>query len=157
MLINPIPTIGYFCPACENPYYESSMISGNTFGATFYTDGRMNAPMLSIPPWATKCPKCNVFLHKHLLQRMKCSIRLYPNVEQPKELKEQLKSAGHMDTVFHSAKEEAAFWKQALKDGFYYPPYRVRSNQQGLSKQDEKKCISQSLAMLQPKPPHLQS
>ena len=34
------------------------MISGNTFGARFWTDGKMMALMLPDRPWLTKCPKC---------------------------------------------------------------------------------------------------
>jgi len=41
------------CPRCEAEASYSTMISGNNFGARFWTDGRMIAPMLvEIPAMA---------------------------------------------------------------------------------------------------------
>jgi hypothetical protein len=37
-------------------------VSGNTFGATFWTDGKREAPMLPETPWLAKCPHCGQFL-----------------------------------------------------------------------------------------------
>jgi len=50
--------IYYKCPACGKVLKNRSILSGNTFGATFYSDGRRNALMLPDIPNLTKCPKC---------------------------------------------------------------------------------------------------
>ncbi len=37
-------------------------MSGNTFGAAYWTDGKMDAPMLPDQPWLVKCPHCGALL-----------------------------------------------------------------------------------------------
>jgi hypothetical protein len=46
------------CPRCEAEASYSTMISGNNFGARYWTDGRMIAPMLVETPAIVKCPSC---------------------------------------------------------------------------------------------------
>jgi len=46
------------CPKCEKVIKRRSMLSGNTFGAKQYSDGRMHAPMMPEYPRITECPKC---------------------------------------------------------------------------------------------------
>ncbi|RPJ33675.1 MAG: hypothetical protein EHM17_09410 [Verrucomicrobiaceae bacterium] len=43
-------------PGCLNPVKFSTIGSGNTFGATFWTDGKREAPMLPDEPWLRKSP-----------------------------------------------------------------------------------------------------
>lgn len=52
----------YKCPTCGNLLFNNSLMSGNLYGAKFYSDGKMNAPMLREFPNLTKCQKCNTFL-----------------------------------------------------------------------------------------------
>jgi len=54
----PGPTIIRACPECDQEIKQWTLTSGNTFGATFWTDGRMDAPMLPGQPWLVKCPSC---------------------------------------------------------------------------------------------------
>ncbi|MEW6673866.1 MAG: hypothetical protein AB1427_19405 [Thermodesulfobacteriota bacterium] len=54
----PGPDIIRECPRCKTPLAQQSMMSGNTFGARFWTDGKMLAPMLPDHPWLVKCPNC---------------------------------------------------------------------------------------------------
>jgi len=49
----------YQCPNCNNLLKRGSLISGNTFGATLFSDGKQIAPMLPDFPNLTKCKKCN--------------------------------------------------------------------------------------------------
>ena len=49
------------CPSCGTHQQRETLISGNTCGATFYTDGKRVAPMLPEFPYFVKCPKCNCF------------------------------------------------------------------------------------------------
>jgi len=43
-------------PGCKKPVKFSTIVSGNTFGATFWTDGKREAPMLPDEPWLRKSP-----------------------------------------------------------------------------------------------------
>jgi hypothetical protein len=54
----PGPDIIRECPKCKTALEHTTMMSGNTFGARFWTDGKMIAPMLPDRPWLVKCPKC---------------------------------------------------------------------------------------------------
>lgn len=46
------------CPACRAPVAQPTLLSGNTFGATYYTDGYMHAPMLPQLAMLVRCPAC---------------------------------------------------------------------------------------------------
>ena len=56
----PGPDIIIACPECASLAKVFSVASGNTFGATFWTDGKVDAPMLPRPPAITKCHHCDV-------------------------------------------------------------------------------------------------
>jgi hypothetical protein len=47
-------------PGCEKLVKFATIMSGNTFGATFWTDGKREAPMLPDQPWLRKSPLENV-------------------------------------------------------------------------------------------------
>lgn len=55
-----LPGITYVrgCPGCGGAILQHTLASGNTFGARFWTDGWMEAPMLPDRPWLVKCGKC---------------------------------------------------------------------------------------------------
>ena len=48
----------YQCPGCTNKIYRESLMSGNTFDAEYYSDGKRIAPMLPDFPQITKCDHC---------------------------------------------------------------------------------------------------
>jgi hypothetical protein len=58
----PGPDYIYECPKCSNLLKKGSNNSGNTFGSTLYSDGKMIAPMLPEFPNLTKCKKCDTIL-----------------------------------------------------------------------------------------------
>jgi len=58
----PGPDYIYQCPKCSTFLKKGSIASGNTFGATLYSDGKMIAPMLPKFPNLTKCTKCDTIL-----------------------------------------------------------------------------------------------
>jgi len=58
----PGPTILRRCESCGQPFGQPTIRSGNTFGATYWTDGRMDAPMLPDRPELVKCPSCKAML-----------------------------------------------------------------------------------------------
>jgi hypothetical protein len=58
----PGPNLIRQCSQCQKPFAQPTLGSGNTFGATFWTDGKREAPMLPETPWLVKCPHCGNFL-----------------------------------------------------------------------------------------------
>jgi hypothetical protein len=60
--MTPGPTIILKCPDCSKSIEQSTIGSGNTFGATFWTDGKREVPMLPDQPWLIKCPHCKALL-----------------------------------------------------------------------------------------------
>ena len=59
MVINPPEIIR--CPACKYEQLRLTLLSGNTIGAIYYSDGNMDAPMLPRYLVFVRCPKCGVF------------------------------------------------------------------------------------------------
>lgn len=55
----PGPTYVYECPKCGHLLTNNSLMSGNTFGAKHYSDGKQIAPMLPAFPELTKCRRCD--------------------------------------------------------------------------------------------------
>lgn len=58
----PGPILIYECSNCKNHLKQQSFLTGNTFGAETYSDGKIIAPMLPNIPILTKCNKCNSLL-----------------------------------------------------------------------------------------------
>jgi len=56
------------CSNCGDLIGEDVLLSGNTFGADFYTDGKINAPMLPEHYVLFKCPHCQSLLWSDDLQ-----------------------------------------------------------------------------------------
>lgn len=54
----PAPDLLRECSACRQKLVQHSIVSGNTFGARSWTDGKMVARMLPDWPRIVKCPKC---------------------------------------------------------------------------------------------------
>ncbi len=55
----PAPTQLIECPTCKSLMKKPGWLSGNTFGAKIYSDGKKVAEMLPNFPQITKCKKCN--------------------------------------------------------------------------------------------------
>jgi hypothetical protein len=53
------PTIIRKCKECGELFSQDTIGSGNTFGATQWTDGKLDAPMLPDQPALVKCPTCS--------------------------------------------------------------------------------------------------
>ena len=58
----PGATIYRNCPSCQALLIERTLLSGNTFGARFWTDGKMEAPMLPQYPALVRCAHCQNLL-----------------------------------------------------------------------------------------------
>jgi hypothetical protein len=59
---DPGSTIIRECSACRKHVAEQTIGSGNTFGARFWTDGKIDAPMLPDQPWLIKCQHCGTLV-----------------------------------------------------------------------------------------------
>ena len=55
----PGPNYVYKCPSCGNLMTKGTLLSGNTFGAEIFSDGKRIAPMLPEFPDLSKCKKCD--------------------------------------------------------------------------------------------------
>jgi hypothetical protein len=60
--MTPGPTLIKECPHCGQLFCEATLNSGNTFGATYWTDGKREAPMLPESPSLVKCGSCDKFI-----------------------------------------------------------------------------------------------
>jgi len=58
----PGPTLVKKCGECAGLFKQRTLTSGNTCGATYWTDGRMAAPMLPRTPALVRCPHCSAVL-----------------------------------------------------------------------------------------------
>lgn len=58
----PGPDIIRKCSHCGGLIKQHSIMSGNTYGARFWTDGKVDAPMLPDQPWLVKCGQCNALV-----------------------------------------------------------------------------------------------
>ena len=54
----PGPNIVRECHSCHEYFIQASILSGNTFGAKFWPDGKMEAPMMPNAPAYVGCPHC---------------------------------------------------------------------------------------------------
>jgi hypothetical protein len=59
----PVPIYVIQCPVCKFPGKKRSFVSGNTFGAALWSDGKKVAPMLLEYPYLVKCRKCGHFFY----------------------------------------------------------------------------------------------
>ena len=58
----PGETIYRECPACKKLLIERTLLSGNTIGARYWTDGKMEAPMFPDNPALVRCAHCRAQL-----------------------------------------------------------------------------------------------
>ncbi|MFO7652410.1 MAG: hypothetical protein R6X25_01160 [Candidatus Krumholzibacteriia bacterium] len=50
------------CTVCGGEFRHRTLASGNTLGARFWTDGKMEAPMLPDQPELLRCPHCGALV-----------------------------------------------------------------------------------------------
>lgn len=59
--MKPGPTLVRACPSCGAHHRQVTLASGNTFGATFWSDGYLDAPMWHEPEKLSRCLDCGDF------------------------------------------------------------------------------------------------
>ncbi len=66
----PGPNILHQCTNCGKQFYSESFGSGNTFDATFWSDGYVDAPMYPDYPPFVRCPHCKTGLWLDKLEEL---------------------------------------------------------------------------------------
>ena len=79
----PGETIYRECPSCDGLLIERTLLSGNTFGARYWTDGKMDAPMLPQYPSLVRCAHCQtlLWLPEAREHRFETPPQMFQNVE----------------------------------------------------------------------------
>ena len=65
----PGPDMYKHCSSCHQLIIEETLMSGNTFGAIYWSDGKREAPMLPKTPWLITCPHCKALLWIDALEK----------------------------------------------------------------------------------------
>lgn len=68
--MKPGPVIIRKCGVCKKEVAQRTTMSGNTLGAHFWTDGKMEAPMFPDRPWLVKCGWCGSLIWINEQERM---------------------------------------------------------------------------------------
>lgn len=92
----------YKCPNCGAYLYTHTILSGNTFGAREYSDGKMVAPMLPEYPNLTKCGECGTIVMLKQLEPLSDETS-----RQPKEQQIKLSLLGKLKNIVCRTKSEA--------------------------------------------------
>ncbi|MBU2556783.1 MAG: hypothetical protein KJ578_03270 [Bacteroidetes bacterium] len=86
----PGPTLIFACPECGQKVANESLMSGNTFGARYFSDGKRIAPMLPEFPDLIRCSSCDCFYFLHEQEPID---ELYPFEEQSDVTLEEIDQA----------------------------------------------------------------
>lgn len=133
------------CPLCGGKKDVVSLMSGNTFGGTFWSDQRLFAPMLPRVSSVQRCPHCGhyFFSYKQMCKRPSINSTLktgyidYPHMK--KAMAELLKSNMEKKDEFNLR----LLMVQAYNDWFY------RSNKDnGIPSEDEVKFFIDNIMKL---------
>ena len=92
----------YKCPNCGAYLYTHTLLSGNTFGARVYSDGKMVAPMLPEYPNLTKCGGCGTIVMLKLLKPLSDE-----TPHQPQQQEVELSLWGKLKNIVCRTKSEA--------------------------------------------------
>lgn len=79
----PGETIYRECPSCDGLLTERTLLSGNTIGARYWTDGKMEAPMFPANPDLVRCAHCQnlLWLPEASEHEFATPPRMFQNVE----------------------------------------------------------------------------
>ncbi len=101
------------CPHCKTLARVRTLISGNTFGAQWWTDGKMIAPMLPVSPAITRCRGCGRYFW---ISQAKVVGEIPPWLVSPDALNERLAELMPSDQAARLKREWEKFppeWKAA--------------------------------------------
>jgi hypothetical protein len=88
--MTPGPIVIKSCPHCNQPFKILTIDSGNTFGATIWTDGNMIAPMWIEYPLVIKCPSCGRVFWEEEARKIGQAAGFYESVYEDLEMIEEI-------------------------------------------------------------------
>ena len=118
----PGPTNVYACPDCQLRVSKRSIMSGNTFGATHYSDMRVDAPMMPSYPRITKCVRCDCSFWLDETTKVEGAIKpepvlFYIDVDHIQEVQDEKKNPAFGDQLeINSALE---LDRESIKDALF--------------------------------------
>jgi uncharacterized protein YlaI len=118
----PGPTYVYACPDCQLRVSKRSIMSGNTFGATHYSDMRVDAPMMPSYPRITKCVRCDCSFWLDETTKVEGAIKpepvlFYIDVDHIQEVQDEKKNPAFGDQLeINSALE---LDRESIKDALF--------------------------------------
>lgn len=118
----PGPTYVYACPDCQLRVSKRSIMSGNTFGATHYSDLRVDAPMMPSYPRITKCVRCDCSFWLDETTKVEGAIKpepvlFYIDVDHIQEVQDEKKNPAFGDQLeINSALE---LDRESIKDALF--------------------------------------
>lgn len=110
----PGSNILYECPVCRKEFYSETIGSANTYGAKFWSDGFVDAPMYPDLPPFVRCPNCKTGLWLSKLKELEV-LHFAINLDVPKFLMPDVKSILHELRNEHSYNQEIWLLKRLLQ------------------------------------------
>jgi hypothetical protein len=123
----PGPTYVYACPDCQLRVSKRSIMSGNSFGATRYSDLRIEAPMLPSYPRITKCVRCDCTFWLDETTKVEGAIMpqpvfFYIDVDHIQEVQDEKKNAAFGDQLAIDPALELD--RESIKDALFMKVHR---------------------------------
>jgi uncharacterized protein YlaI len=123
----PGPTYVYACPDCQLRVSKRSIMSGNSFGATRYSDLRIEAPMLPSYPRITKCVRCDCTFWLDDTTKVEGAIMpqpvfFYIDVDHIQEVQDEKKNAAFGDQLAIDPALELD--RESIKDALFMKVHR---------------------------------
>ena len=132
----------YECPNCGNILSRGTLISGNTIGTKYYSDGKQVAPMLPEFPAITKCPECNFIFWLDAETRINDPATLNATGAEFLTINEYLIA---LENKIYRSKDEEIFLRQSLWWKFND---RIRNDEALFSSMKEKEIWEDNLRKL---------
>ncbi len=126
--MTPGPTIVYKIPGTGTLVKIGTIGSGNTFGARFWTDGKMIAPMLSDEPWLQRHPGTGETFWTDECEEIAsedhwCNVSQYPDVRFAEDAEEEdLQAELHSESLTPEKEEYLRIrlwwkWNDPIREG----------------------------------------
>ena len=130
--MTPGPTLVLKCLSCPTLVTHRTTASGNTFGATFYTDGHRVAPMMPASSYLVRCPGCQAVQRLKDLEKVDSysSYQVFlPGTQTDAELKEAKQlAAGKQDKY----KDLPSYQRAEARDYFDFASSRANDKKEEL-------------------------
>ena len=130
--MTPGPTLVLKCLSCSTLVAHRTTASGNTFGATFYTDGHRVAPMMPASSYLVRCPGCQAVQRLKDLEKVdsySSDLAFLPGSKMDAELKEAKQLAAAKQDKY---KNLPSYQRAEAKDYFDFASSRANDKKEEL-------------------------